>query len=61
MSDDELQDLKFRLREFAEERDWEQFAVQGSTNAAGGRTPRAATVIKRNRYQFRRMRSQYVR
>jgi dCTP diphosphatase len=25
MSDDELQDLKFRLREFAEERDWEQF------------------------------------
>ena len=25
MSHDELQDLKFKLRDFAEERDWEQF------------------------------------
>ena len=36
-----LQDLKLRLREFAEVRDWDQFDVHGCTNAAGGRTPGA--------------------
>jgi len=37
MSNDEFQDLKERLREFAEERDWDQSDVHGCTNAARGR------------------------
>jgi len=37
MSDDEFQDLKERLRDFAAERDWVQSNVHGSTNAAKGR------------------------
>jgi hypothetical protein len=37
MSDDEFQDLEERLRNFAEERDWDQSDAHGCANAARGK------------------------
>ena len=36
MSRDDFQELKEHLREFAEERDWNQFDVQGCANVVRG-------------------------
>ena len=45
MGNSDLDSLKEKLRQFADERDWDQFDVHGSTNVAGGRKPGATTAI----------------